>query len=277
MPINWFPGHMNKAVREIRKAVRKADLVIEVLDARLPDSSENPLVAELRGDTPSIKLLNKADLADPDVTRAWLERLRQRSDVLALAHDQTMVAQARSLVERGRELLSPDRNELREVVAMIVGVPNVGKSTLINTMAGRNLARTSNKPAVTRKQQRIPVARGFALLDTPGFLWPKLHPPACGYRLAISGAIADTAVDYTDLAQFAVRWLAADYPEALRARYKLTELPTEPLDLLEAIAGKRGCIRKGGVVDWERVSELVVHEIRKGKLGRLSFERPAGL
>lgn len=274
MAINWFPGHMNKAVREIRKAVRKADLVIEVLDARLPDSSENPLVAELRGEVPSIKLLNKADLADPEVTAAWLERLRQRSDVLALAHDQTMTAQSRSLVERGRELLPPDRNDLREVVAMIVGVPNVGKSTLINTMAGRNLARTSNKPAVTRKQQRILVARGFSLLDTPGFLWPKLTPPACGYRLAISGAIADTAVDYVDMAQFAVKWLARDYPEALRARYKLDELPEEPLELLEAIAGKRGCIRRGGVVDWERVCELVIHEIRKGKLGRLSFERP---
>ena len=227
MAINWFPGHMNKAKREIKKAMRKVDVVIEVLDARLPDSSENPLVAQLRGDTPVIKVLNRQDLADPAVTAAWLVHLRETPGVVALAHDRSKVDQARKLVARARRLLPAERSAHRTVTAMIVGVPNVGKSTLINTMAGRNIARTSNKPAVTKTQQQVRVASDFVLLDTPGFLWPKLSPPACGYRLAVSGAIADTAVDYLDMALFAVGWLLDDYPQALRDRYGLVDLPAD--------------------------------------------------
>ncbi len=275
MAINWFPGHMNKAIREIRKALRRADLVFEVLDARLPNSSENPLVAKLRGDTPCIKILNKQDLADPGVTSAWLTRLREVPGVTALAHDKTQVAQLPKLLARARRLLPADRRPGRTITAMIVGVPNVGKSTLINSLAQRSIAKTANKPAITKRQQRVMIARDLALLDTPGILWHKLSPPACGYRLAISGAIPDTAVDYVDLALFAVRWLAADYPKALVGRYRLAEIPSEPLEILDAIAGRRGCIRKGGVVDRQKVSELIVHEIRQGLLGRVSFERPA--
>lgn len=274
MAINWFPGHMNKAKREIRKAMRKVDVVIEVLDARLPDSSENPLVAQLRGDKPCIKLLNRQDLADPAVTADWIAYLREKPGVVALAHDRGKVDQARKLVGRARLLLPPERNAHRTVTAMIVGVPNVGKSTLINTMAGRNIARTSNKPAVTKTQQQVQVAPDFVLLDTPGFLWPKLYPPACGYRLAVSGAIADTAVDYLEMALFAVGWLMADYPQALRERYGLAELASEPLDVLEAIAARRGCVRKGGVIDHQKVSALLIREVRQGTLGRLSMERP---
>ncbi len=274
MAVNWFPGHMNKAVRELRKAVGKVDVVFEILDARLPESSENPLITSLRGDKPSIKILNKQDLADPQVTAAWLARMQSAPGVRALAHDRSRVEQARRLPGIARGMLPPDRNPDRTVIAMIVGVPNVGKSTLINTLMRRSIADTADKPAVTKRQQRVEVERGFALLDTPGVLWGRLSPPACGYRLAVSGAIADTAVDYQDLAVFAAGWLAADYPQALADRYRLAEIPAEPLPILEAIAARRGCLRKGGVVDYQKVSELLIREIRQGRLGRLSFERP---
>ncbi len=274
MPINWFPGHMNKAKREIGQAMAEVDIVIEVLDARLPDSSENPLVARLRRDKPCIKILNRQDMADPVVTAAWVAHLQRRPGVIALTHDRSQTEQARRLVDLARRLLPPERSAHRSVTAMILGVPNVGKSTLINTMAGRNIARTSNKPAVTKKQQQVQVARDFVLLDTPGFLWPKLSPPECGYRLAISGAIADTAVDYPEMAVFAVEWLAKDYPHALLDRYGLTELPAEPVAVLDRIAARRACLKKGGLVDYQKVSELLVKEIRQGLLGRLSFERP---
>ncbi len=274
MAINWYPGHMKTAKREIRKAMSRVDVVLEVLDARLPDTSENPLVAGLRGERPCIKVLNKQDLADPAVTAAWLERLQQTPGVLALAHDREQTGQARRLLSMARELLPAERDPTRTMVMMIVGVPNVGKSTIINTLANRSIAKTSNKPAVTRRQQEIKLPGRVLLLDTPGFLWPKLSPPACGYRLAISGAIADTAVDYLDMAMFAARWLLTDYPDALRERYNLDDLPDQPHALLDAIAARRGCVRKGGVVDLQKVSELLIREIRQGRLGRLSFERP---
>lgn len=273
MRVNWYPGHMNKAVRELRTSVRKADLILELLDARCPAASSNPLAAELRSDKPSIKLLVKADLADPAVTAAWVAHLQEDSGVLALPHDKTMVAQARSLVERGRALLPADRNPYREVLAVVLGVPNVGKSTLINTLTGRNLAKASNKPAVTRQQQRVRVAKGFALLDTPGFLWPRLGAEA-GVRLALSGAVGDHVLDFPELAVEAVRWLARDYPDALRERYDLESVEGEPVQVLEAIAARRGAVRRGGVVDYGKVSELLIRELRKGTLGRLSLERP---
>lgn len=274
MPINWFPGHMNKAKREIGQAMGEVDVIIEVLDARLPDSSENPLVARLRRDKPCIKILNRQDMADPVVTAAWVQHLQRRPGVIAIPHERSQTEQARRFVDLARRLLPPGRSAHRSVTAMILGVPNVGKSTLINTMAGRTVALTSNKPAVTKKQQQVQVARDFVLLDTPGFLWPKLSPPACGYRLAISGAVADTAVDYPELAVFAVQWLAADYPQALATRYGLTDIPVDPVAVLDLIAARRACVRKGGHVDYQRVSELLIKEIRQGLLGRLSFERP---
>ncbi len=273
MAINWYPGHMNAARRKIREAMRQVDIVFEVLAAQLPDSSENPLVAELRGAVPCIKILNKQDLADPRVTEAWVDHLQQRPGVSVLVHDRSQTRHAKTLIARARELVPPRRSP-RTITAMILGVPNVGKSTLINTLAGRSIAKTSNKPAVTKAQQKVKVAKGFVLLDTPGMLWPKLSPPACGYRLAISGSIADTAVDYPDMALFALQWLLDDYPDALRSRYALESLAAEPLAVLEAIAAQRGCVRKGGVVDYQKVSQLLIRELRQGRLGRMSYERP---
>jgi ribosome biogenesis GTPase A len=272
--LNWFPGHMNKARREIRKAMKEVDFVIEVLDARIPFSSENPLVTELRGERPSLKILNKSDLADPEVTDAWVAHLERGAGVKAIPLHLEQVKRARGLIDLGVSALPAERNMSRPVTAMILGVPNVGKSTLINTLAGRTLARTGNVPALTRKQQRVYLNPQRILLDTPGFLWPRLHPPECGYRLAVTGAISEAVLDFVEIARFAAAFLLQDYPEALTSRYKLKALPADADAALEAIAARRGCLGRGGVVDLHKVAEILLRELRAGKLGRLSLERP---
>ena len=274
MSINWFPGHMATSRREIRKVLPQVDLVIEVLDARIPSSSENPLVAELRGEKPSVLVLNKSDLADPDVTRAWLDFFTARPGVRAMAHHQEQAHFGRELSALARSLVAPGRVSSRPLVALIVGIPNVGKSTLINTLAGRTVAVTGNKPAVTRIQQRVRVGSDLVLLDTPGFLWPKLDPPARGYRLALTGAISDRVIEYQDIAFFAARFLVDHHPDALRATYGLDALPSEEAALLEAIGRRRGFLIRGGGVDLQRASERLVHDLQDGALGRISLETP---
>lgn len=263
---------MNKARREIREVMPEVDLVIEVLDARAPFSTENPLVAELRGDKPSIRILNKSDLADPAVTAAWLHHFAASPGVRALAHHQGKAGLLDAVLGLARELVPPVR--VRAMAAMILGVPNVGKSTLINTLAGRALAKTENRPAVTQHQQRVRIGADLALFDTPGFLWPKLSPPACGYRLALLGAIPDRLVDPEELAAFAARFLAARYPGLLAGLYGLRELPAEPHAVVEAVGRSRGFLGKGGVVDLRRAAERLVLDLRSGKLGLISLERP---
>lgn len=271
MSINWFPGHMATARKDIRRAMSDVDLVLEVLDARIPETSQNPLVPELRGEKPVIRILNKADLADPDVTAAWLAAMGAASDERAVAHEQHQPGLARSLVALGRTLVPPRD---RAMIAMIVGIPNVGKSTLINALAGRTIAKAENKPGVTTTQQRIRVGMDLVLLDTPGFLWPKLTPPARGYRLAVTGAITDRVLDFEDLAYFAARFLAARYPEKLVAHYGIPDVPEGEEALLAAIAKRRGYLFKGGVPDMHRASERLVLDLRSGALGRISLEEP---
>lgn len=274
MAIHWFPGHMATARKDIRKAMPEVDLVIEVLDARIPFSSENPLVPELRGEKPCIQILNKSDLADPAVTAAWLARINAVPGVRALAHTQHAPHLARTLIALGRSIVAPTRTANRPLMAMILGIPNVGKSTLINGLAGRTVAKTGNKPAVTQMQQRVKVGADLVLLDTPGFLWPKLSPAVCGYRLAVTGAISDRAVDYTDMAFFAARFLADRYPAALRAQYGLDTLPAGEEALLDAIGRRRGYLVRGGGVDLQKASERLIHDLRSGALGPLSLETP---
>lgn len=271
-PINWFPGHMHKARKEIKKVVVKVDFVVEVLDARLPFSSENPIVPGLLDGKPVLKVLNKADLADPVRTRQWLDWFNAREGVTAMELDPQKKAQ--KIMEVGRTMLPSERNKTRPVRAMILGVPNVGKSTIINALASRTIAKTGNKPAVTKQQQRIPVGNNAILLDTPGFLWPRLHPPECGYRLATSGAVAQGIVEYESMAWYLVEYVAENYPELLKKRYKLEELVQGAEGLLGQIAAKRGCIKRGGVVDLHKVSELLVREFRAGTIGRITLETP---
>lgn len=272
--INWFPGHMHKARKEIAEVMPHVDVVIEVIDARLPFSSENPLVPSLRGDTPLIKLLNKADLADPAITALWVEKMESEKGVKALPVSQQRPDQIRNLLNVCTRLVSERQKEIRPARAMIMGIPNVGKSTIINTLAGRVIAKTGNEAGVTKAQQKIKLENGILLTDTPGFLWPKLSPPSCGYRLAITGAIKDTVFDYADIALYAAEYLLKAYPDALKARYGLDELPETDLELLDAIGIKRACVRKGGGVEIQKVSSLLINELRSGLLGPISWETP---
>lgn len=274
MAINWFPGHMFKAKKEIAKIMNQVDLIIEVLDARIPFSSENPMVPQLRGRTPCLKVLNKSDLADPKITQLWMDKLEQEEGITAIALTQKQPATVRSILSICEKMV-PERNlEVTPLRAIILGIPNVGKSTLINTLVGRTVAKTGNEPAVTKAQQRIRLPNNIVLHDTPGFLWPKLEPEECGYRLAVTGAIKDTVVEYEDVAMFLAQYLLGAYPDMLLERFDLEELPDTEIEVLEAIAAKRGCLRKGGRANLHKVSEILLHEYRGAALGRLSLETP---
>ncbi len=274
MAINWFPGHMFKAKKEIAKIMGQVDLIIEVLDARIPFSSENPMVPQLRGNTPCLKVLNKSDLADPAITELWMEHLQSMEGISAIALTQKEPAKVRTILSMCEKMV-PERNlELKPLRALILGIPNVGKSTLINTLAGRIIAKTGNEPAVTKAQQRIKLPNNITLHDTPGFLWPKLEPEQCGYRLAVTGAIKDTVVEYEDVAMFLAEYLLSAYPEELVERYGLDEVPGSDIEVLDAIGAKRGCMRKGGMANLHKVSEILLHEFRAGALGRMTLETP---
>ena len=274
MAINWFPGHMNKARKKISEAMPDIDLVIEVLDARLPFSSTNPLVNELRGDKPTIKVLNKADLADPATTNAWVSHFSEQAHTQALplvAEDRKQVKQ---LIALAKKVGQGQLEKNRAVRVMIMGIPNVGKSTLINALAGRYIARTGNEPAVTKANQMIDLKNGIVLSDTPGILWPRFENELSGYRLAARGAVQDTAIEYTDVAMFALDYLRTAYEKELTTRFKLKDTPENAEQLLNTIAAKRGCLRAGGIVDLHKASEIVLHELRAGKIGRISMETP---
>ncbi|WP_422139513.1 ribosome biogenesis GTPase YlqF [Endozoicomonas sp. ALC020] len=273
MAINWFPGHMHKARKEIKKVVPEVDLIIEVLDARLPFSSGNPLVPSLRGKTPYIKVLNKSDLADPAVTERWIREMEKEEGVKAIALTQSQPEKVRGVLKLSESMVER-KLDIKGMRAMILGIPNVGKSTMINTLANRIIAKTGNVPAVTKQQQRIKLPNGMMLLDTPGFLWPKLEPEACGYRLAISGAIKDAVLEYEDIALFAAEYFLKAYPEALRQRFQINELPSSDIELMDVIAARRNCMRRGGIADLHKVSEILLNEFRSGGLGRISLETP---
>jgi ribosome biogenesis GTPase A len=272
--IQWFPGHMHKARKEIEEVVPKIDVIIEVLDARIPFSSENPLIRTLRGDKPVIKVLNKRDLADPAMTDIWMAHLEQEQGVSAMAITTQQQSEVNRIMERCRAL-APHREAMgKNIRSMIMGIPNVGKSTIINSLAGRVIAKTGNQPAVTRQQQRINLQNGVVLSDTPGILWPKVENPHSGFRLAATGAVKDTAMDYDEVAFYTVEYLASAYPERLQERYQLDVLPDTDIELMEAIGAKRGCLRAGGRVDLHKASEVLLHDLRAGALGGLTLEKP---
>lgn len=278
MAIQWYPGHMHKARKQIEATIPKIDLVIEILDARIPYSSENPMIASLRNShgnlKPVVKVFNKSDLADPKVTELWLKHFESERGVKAVPLSTQQPAQIRRLVDTCRGFF-PDRDTaIKPIQAMIVGIPNVGKSTLINTLAGRAIAKTGNEPAITKHQQRIDLGNGIILSDTPGMLWPKVENKNSGYRLAAIGSIRETAVEYEDVADYFLDYLRQAYPEQLKARYKLEEIPAETYDLLTVLGKKRGCVVAGGRVDMNKISAQLLNEFRAGTTGRISLETP---
>lgn len=274
MAIQWYPGHMFKAGKEIKKVLPQVDLIIEVLDARIPFSSANPMLTTLRGDKPTIKVLNKADLADPQMTEEWRHFLEQQQGVKTLALSAHDSHRSRQIISLSSALLPYKAASVQKIHAMIMGIPNVGKSTLINTLAGRPIAKTGNEPAVTKMQQRIKLDDSMVLHDTPGVLWPNLENQGSAYRLAITGAIKETAFENEDIALYAIEYLMQHYPEPLMTRFKLDALAETPTQILEAMAVKRGCLRSGGRVDGERISKILLTELRAGTLGGMTLENP---
>ncbi|WP_218312637.1 ribosome biogenesis GTPase YlqF [Alteromonas antoniana] len=274
MALQWFPGHMHKALKEIKESLSQVDILIEVLDARIPYSSENPEIAKIRGDKPCLKILNKFDLADPEITRQWQEELESQRGVFTITTSSNQPADTKQIIPLIREHCAGKDASVKSINAMITGIPNVGKSTLINILADRIIAKTGNEPAVTKSQQRINLGSGIVLYDTPGVLWPKLENPNSIYRLAASGAVKNTAMEFDDVGFFAADYLIKAYPELMTTRYKLDELPETELEFLEAAAKQRGAIMRGGRVNLHKICEVLITELQSGKLGRISLETP---
>ena len=271
--IQWYPGHMHKATLAFKHILPQVNLLIEVIDARLPFSSQNPMLARLRKNKPCIKILNKADLADDECLQLWQNHLQQDTGVKTLTCSLWNDAINR-LPGLCRALMPTRLNRSAMIVAMIAGIPNVGKSSLINRLAGRYIAKTGNEAALTRLQQRIEISDQLTLIDTPDVLWPNIEIENSGYRLAATGAIRDTAFNLQDVACFIAEFFLNHYPDLIQQRYSLEHVPDSEIDLLEAIARRRGCLVSRGRVDFEKVSRLVVAELRSGKIGKICLETP---
>jgi ribosome biogenesis GTPase A len=280
MAINWFPGHMAKTRREIKENLKLVDAVIEIRDARIPRSSANPEVDELCGEKPRIILLNKADLAESKVTDMWVKYLTN-SNIKVIPCNSITGAGLRNIRPLLNELLAEkhERKSAKGIVnivdrVMVIGIPNVGKSSFINKMAKNAIAKTGDKPGVTRSRQWIKTKLGIELMDTPGILWPKLESDETQFNLAFTGAIKDEIMDIDELSVKLVDVLAKNYPDRLMSRYKLTSLSENPAENLEMIGRKRGAVLSGGRIDYNRIAVLLLDELRGGKLGNISFERP---
>jgi ribosome biogenesis GTPase A len=280
MHIHWFPGHMTKAKRMIESQLRLVDVVIELLDARIPLSSSNPLISSITKGKPRVIALNKSDMADRAYTDDWIRYYKNKGihvvaiDSMTGKGTKQLVSQVEASVADKIERLKAKGIQNRSVRAMILGIPNVGKSSLINRLLGTATAKTGDKAGVTRGQQWIKIGKNLELLDTPGVLWPKQNDQEVAFKLAVTGAMNDEVFDLEEVALKLLEILSLDYPVNLIERYKLSEpLPELSQELLELIGRKRGCIRSGGVIDTEKVIRMIVTEFRTGKLGSISLDR----
>ncbi|MGI6118826.1 MAG: ribosome biogenesis GTPase YlqF [Bilifractor sp.] len=279
MEIQWYPGHMTRAKRQMQEDLKIIDLIIELVDARIPRSSRNPDIAELGKGKARLIVLNKADLADGKVTDLWISYFKQEKiqTVTADSRNRTDLKSLRSQINIAckekieRNIRRGFRN--RPIRAMVAGIPNVGKSTFINTVAGRASAKTGNRPGVTKGKQWIHLGKGLDLLDTPGILWPKFDDPAAGTALALTGAIRQDLLNREELALELIRFLDGQYPGTLE-RYFSIEGQKKPVRILEEIARARGCVTKGNTFSTEKASKILLDDFRNGLLGRISLERP---
>ena len=275
MTISWYPGHMHKASKELVKIMHQTDAVIEVLDARIPESSCNPLLANIREGRPCIRILNKSDLADDKVTQAWATHFSKLDNSACLINGKGAQINRADIVKTAKRLIKhTDETVLIQGQIVIDGIPNVGKSSLLNLLAERKIANTGNEPAVTKGQQRVKLQQGWYLIDTPGMLWPKLEDQESAYRLAITGTIRSTAVEVADIAWFLAELLLRDYPQRLVERYALPGFIAEPETFFDALAKQRGSIGRGGRADLNKTAEILLNEFRSGKLGTFSLETP---
>ena len=273
--INWYPGHMKKTRELIAENLKMVDIVIEVIDARIPVSSRNPIIDELVKNKRRLIILNKSDLSDPKANEAWAETFKKQGNLVLTMNCTTGigVGQLYKLLSRLQDEKNEGQLRKKSLRMMIVGVPNVGKSSLINRMTGKKSAKTGDRPGVTKGKQWLGLENGMQLLDTPGILWPKFEDPQVGLNLAFCGSIKDEILDTASLALELIKVLQRDYPQLLRERYKLDELDEDALVNMEAIAAKRGFILSGKRVDYERCARTVLDEFRGGKIGNITLEK----
>lgn len=273
--INWYPGHMKKTRELIQENLKMVDLVIEVIDARIPVSSRNPIIDDLVKSKQRIIVLNKSDLSDGAANDAWAEELRKDGSIVLQMNCMSGqgVNQLFKTLSRLQDEKNKDQIRKKPLRMMIVGVPNVGKSSLINRMTGKKSAKTGDRPGVTKGKQWLTLENGMQLLDTPGILWPKFEDPEVGLNLAFCGSIKDEILDMATLALELIKVLTADYPKLLMERYKLESLSGDGLQNMEAIALKRGFILSGKRIDYERCAKTVLDEFRGGIIGRITLEK----
>jgi ribosome biogenesis GTPase A len=275
MAIQWFPGHMHLTQKAIAERIKDIDVVIELLDARLPGSSGNPMLAELTGHKPGLKVLNKQDLADPERTALWLAHYNAQPATRAIGLDASQTTPARQLIDACHEL-APNRGGMAKPMRVLIcGIPNVGKSTLINTLTGSRKAKTGDEAGITKLEQRIVLADDFYLWDTPGMLWPRIIVAKSGYNLAASGAIGRNAFDEEEVALELLGYLQRHYAGLVEARFKLDSIEgLRDEEVLDAIGRKRGALLGKGRVNLQKAAEVVMHEFRSGNMGRITLETP---
>ena len=275
MAIQWFPGHMHLTKKAIQERIKDIDVVIELLDARLPGSSANPMLAELTSGKLGLKVLNKQDLADPVRTALWLAHYNALPATRAIALDASEAAPARRLIQACHELAPGRGGMAKPMRVLICGIPNVGKSTLINTLTGKRATKTGDEAGITKVEQRLVLADGFYLWDTPGMLWPRIIVAKSGYNLAASGAIGRNAFEEEEVALELLDYLIPNYPAMLEARYKLGMAPgMTDEQVLEEIGRKRGAMLSKGRINLQKAAEIVIYEFRAGTLGRITLETP---
>ncbi|ARJ40017.1 ribosome biogenesis GTPase YlqF [Sporosarcina sp. P21c] len=280
MTIQWFPGHMAKARREVSEKLKLVDIVFELIDARLPLSSRNPMIDEVTHQKPRLLILNKMDLADEVQTKRWIAYF-EKQGLRTVAINSFEGKGLQTVTKAAKEILQPKFDRMKQrgirpgaIRAMIVGIPNVGKSTLINRLAKKNIAKTGNKPGVTKAQQWIKFEKELELLDTPGVLWPKFEDQQVGYKLALTGAIKDSVLNMEELAVYGLRFLESHYPERLAQRYEMITVGDNVQSLFDKIGERRKVYTVGGEIDYDKVAEMIVQDIRDQQVGKLTFDFP---